>query len=122
VPLHDWKTVTDESFSSLGIRGEYETLLAKSHSRFSMRTIKVKTRRLDTIIANFALTKLDVLAVDVEGWELECLRGFSFGALAPKVAIIENLHRHDAGLTEFMKQHGYELWRNIEPNDIYLKT
>lgn len=90
--------------------------------RFSTRTIKVRTRRLDTILANVGdLKRLDVLAVDVEGWELECLKGFSFGSLAPKVAIIENLFL-DVGMVEFMKAHGYELWRRLEPNDVYCRV
>lgn len=110
--------VSAESFSSLGIRGNFESLFAKMQARFTTRTIRVKTRRLDTIIASTGLAQLDVLVVDVEGWELECLRGFSFGSLAPKVAVIENLF-HDHSLTDFMTQRGYQLWRHIEPNDIY---
>lgn len=114
--------ISAESFSSLGIRGDFEKLLSTMKDRFSTRTIKVKTRRLDTILASLQdLKGLDVLAVDVEGWELECLKGFSFGPLAPKVAIIENFFL-DAGIVEFMKGCGYELWRRLEPNDIYLRA
>ena len=114
--------VSAESFSSLGIRGDFEKLLSTMKDRFSTRTIKVRTRRLDTILANLGdLKRLDVLAVDVEGWELECLKGFSFGSLAPKVAIIENLFL-DVDIVEFMRGHGYELWRRLEPNDIYLRA
>jgi FkbM family methyltransferase len=114
--------ISAESFSSLGIRGDFERLLFKMQDRFSQRKIKVKTRRLDTILASVGdLKKLDVLAVDVEGWEFECLRGFSFGILAPKVAIIENLFL-EASLVEFMKGRGYKLWRRIEPNDIYVRA
>lgn len=116
------EVISAESFSSLGIRGDFEKLLSTMKDRFSMRTIKVKTRRLDTILASLGdLKGLDILAVDVEGWELECLRGFSFGPLAPKVAIVENLFC-DAGIVEFMKDRGYELWRRVEPNDIYCRA
>ncbi len=114
--------ISAESFSSLGIRGDFEKLFSSVKDQFSTQTIKVKTRRLDTILASVGdLKRLDILAVDVEGWELECLKGFSFGSLAPKVAIIENLF-HEAGLIEFMKAHGYELWQRLEPNDIYLNA
>jgi FkbM family methyltransferase len=114
--------ISAESFSSLGIRGDFEKLFSSVKDQFSTQTIKVKTRRLDTILASVGdLKRLDILAVDVEGWELECLKGFSFGSLAPKVAIIENLF-HETGLIEFMKAHGYELWQRLEPNDIYLNA
>jgi len=114
--------VTAESFSSLGIRGEYENLFSKLQERFGLRTIKVKVRKLDTILSYVKnVTKIDIIAIDVEGWELECLKGFSFGTLAPKVAIIENLFR-DPRYVDFMKGRGYELWRVLEPNDVYVLT
>jgi FkbM family methyltransferase len=114
------ESVTAESFSSLGVRGEYRNLLSRMEDKFILRTIKVKVRKLDTIIGYLNdISKIDVVAVDVEGWELECLKGFSFGALAPKVAIIENLF-HYPGYIDFMKSRGYVLWRTLEPNDVYV--
>lgn len=114
--------VTAESFSSLGIRGEYKALLSRLQEKFTLRTIKVKVRKLDTILSYLKdITKLDIIAIDAEGWELECLKGFSFGALAPKVAIIENLF-NDPRYVDFMRSHGYELWRVLEPNDVYFLT
>jgi FkbM family methyltransferase len=114
--------VTMESFSSLGIRGKYKDLLSRLQNRFTLRTIQVKIRKLDTILSYVRnITKLDIIAVDVEGWELECLEGFSFGSLAPEVAIVENAF-HDPSYVDFMIGHGYELWRVLEPNDVYLLT
>ena len=87
--------------------------------KFSTRLIKVNTRRLDTILASIGnLERLDVLALDVEGWELECLRGFSFGNLAPKVAIIEN-YFNSSELIKFMNERGYVLWGRFDPNEVY---
>jgi FkbM family methyltransferase len=112
--------VTAESFSSLRIRGEYRDLLSKMPGKFTFRTIQVKVRKLDSILSSLKnVTKLDIIAVDVEGWEMECLKGFSFGALAPKVAIIENLF-HNPHYVDFMKSQGYELWRVLEPNEVYV--
>ena len=114
------EAVSAESFSSLGMRGNYKDLLSRLKNHFTLRTIKVKSRRLDTILSYLKdVTKLDVIAVDVEGWELECLKGFSFGALAPKVAIVENLF-NDPQYIDFMKSRGYKLWRVLEPNDVYV--
>jgi FkbM family methyltransferase len=114
--------VTAESFSSLGIRGEYRALISQLQEKFDLRTIKVNVRKLDSILSHLEdITRLDIIAVDVEGWELECLKGFSFGTLAPRVAIIENLF-HDPRYLDFMKSHGYQLWRVLEPNDVYFLT
>ena len=113
-------TVTAESFSSLGVRGKYKDMLTNISEKFALRTIKVSARKLDTILAGLQrIEKIDVLAADVEGWELECLAGFSFGALAPKVAIIENLFQ-DTSYHDFMRERGYKLWRVFEPNDVYV--
>jgi FkbM family methyltransferase len=114
--------VTAESFSSLGIRDKYKDLLTGVQEKYAFRTIKVKVRRLDTILSSLKnVTKIDAIAIDVEGWELECLKGFSFGKLAPKIAIIENLF-NDHRYVDFMKSFGYELWRVLEPNDVYVLT
>ena len=41
--------------------------------------MNLKFEKLDTILSYLkSITKIDVIAVDVEGWELECLKGFSF--------------------------------------------
>jgi FkbM family methyltransferase len=120
LPDYHGGTVTAESFSSLGVRGKYKEMLTNMSNQFALRTIKVGVRRLDTILAGLqGIEKIDVLAADVEGWELECLAGFSFGPLAPKVAIIENLFQ-DTGYRDFMRQRGYKLWRFSEPNDVYV--
>ena len=52
----------------------------------TIETIKVKLRKLDTILAQHEpkLAEVDILAIDVEGWELSVLRGFSIGRYPPR--------------------------------------
>ncbi|MHB8491056.1 MAG: FkbM family methyltransferase [Solirubrobacteraceae bacterium] len=66
--------VSYESFSSLGIKSSYADLLDPA---LSIRSIKVDLRRLDTLLQEYAptLERIDIVAVDVEGWELEVLDG-----------------------------------------------
>ena len=111
--------VTFESFSCLGIRGEYAKLYDAATNQKSSNTISVNVRRLDTILRHHApgIRAIDLLAVDVEGWELEVMRGLS---VDPKVVILENLFK-SASYHDYMAARGYELWGVIEPNDIYLK-
>jgi FkbM family methyltransferase len=120
LPNYRGGTITAESFSSLGIRGKYEAMLSTLRRDFALQTIKVKVRKLDTILGSLRdVERIDVLSVDVEGWELECLKGFSFGPLSPRVAIVENLFQ-DAAYRDFMSERGYGLWRVVEPNEVYV--
>lgn len=80
-------------------------------------------RRLDTILAEHApdVRRLDIVAVDVEGWELEVLDGLSFDRYQPRVLIVENLFT-DAAYRRVMRRRGYALWRRVGPNDVYVLT
>lgn len=87
-----------------------------------MRTIRVDVRRLDTLLAEHVpnVARLDLVSVDVEGWELEVLDGLSFERYQPKVLIVENLFA-EAAYREAMATRGYELWRHVWPNDVYVR-
>lgn len=114
--------VSYESFSSLGIKGKYADLRAASHVRTSVKTIKVKVRKLDTILAQHEpkLRKVDIVAVDVEGWELSVMRGFDLDRYCPKVVILENLF-DSSDYVDYMKERGYRLWTKLPPNDVYVR-
>jgi hypothetical protein len=77
---------------------------------------------LDTLLARHApeVRRIDLLVVDVEGWELEVLRGLDFRRYRPRVLIIENLF-HDPAYRDFMQARGYELWRELAPNEVYVR-
>lgn len=115
--------VSFESFSSLGIQGKFTDLFNQVKSRASVETILVKTRTLDTILAvhERALTRVDLLAVDVEGWELSVMRGLSQEQLLPQVVILENLFA-DPEYHDYMAGRGYRLWQSISHNEIYVRA
>jgi FkbM family methyltransferase len=110
--------VSYESFSSLAIKDSYAGLVA---SELDVRKIKVDLRRLDTLLEEHAssVSHIDVLAVDVEGWECEVLNGLDFEKFTPRVLIVENVFGDDE-YRAYMRAKGYELWRYIDPNDIYV--
>jgi FkbM family methyltransferase len=112
--------VSNESFSSLGIRGQYAEMMKSLPT--STDEIRVKVRRLDTILREHAsdLGAVDVVCIDVEGWELEVLSGFSFALHKPKLLIVENLFL-DPAYVEYFAQRGYTLWKRLEPNDIFVR-
>jgi FkbM family methyltransferase len=112
--------VTNESFSSLGVRGKYAEMMKSVPT--STDEIKVKVRRLDTILREHAgdLGEVDVVCIDVDGWELEVLSGFSFEVHQPKLLIVENLFLDPAYVDYFVRR-GYALWKRLEPNDIFVR-
>ena len=78
----------------------------------------MKIRKLDIMLSDVKdVTKIDVIAVDVEGWELECLRAFRLARCSEGSDCRESLSR--PSLYRFHEKRGYELWRVLEPNDIY---
>jgi FkbM family methyltransferase len=109
--------ISFESFSSLAIKESYAKL---SHD-LDIRKIKVNMRRLDTILATHAVgvERIDILSVDVEGWELEVLTGLNFNKYNPRVLVIENFF-NDRKYRAYMLCRGYSLWAYIPPNDIYV--
>jgi FkbM family methyltransferase len=111
--------VTYESFSSLGIRGKFADLYETVKDSTTLKTVPVKIRTLDTILATHEpdLRAIDILAVDVEGWELNVLRGFT--RYRPKVVILENLFE-DPEYIAFMSARRYRRWRRVENNEIYV--
>ncbi len=114
--------VSFESFSSLGIKGKFAEDLASTKVKTNVNTIKVNVRKLDTILQKHhpGLTKIDVVAVDVEGWELNVMRGLSLARYQPKIVILENLHK-SLSYRWFMWRQGYTRWKRLKPNEIYVR-
>ncbi len=106
--------VTYESFSSLGETNSMGVnLAAVPHVR---TPIKVSTRKLDTLIQ---FGRINLLVVDVEGWELDVMRGLTAN---PDVVVLEN-HDDDKAYHDYMASRGYGLLRSTKPfaNDIYVR-
>jgi FkbM family methyltransferase len=111
-------SVSFESFSSLEVKPSYR---AVHQGELDVRQIKVDVRRLDTILAEHApdAGQLDIVSVDVEGWELEVLDGLTFERYRPEVLIVENFLNARA-YRNVMRKRGYALWRRLAPNDVYV--
>lgn len=109
--------ITFESFSALKVLDSYRV----HNPSIKTRTIKVNLRRLDTILAQHApdVRGIDILSIDVEGWEIGVLEGLSVERYKPKVVIMENFLR-DPKYRTYMKGRGYRLHSDMYPNDIYV--
>jgi FkbM family methyltransferase len=83
--------ITYESFSSIEV-SERLALTGYSNGKkdLSINTIKVNVRKLDTILKEAKVSKVDYVIVDVEGWELNVMEGFTSSKYQPKVIVLEN--------------------------------
>ncbi len=109
--------ITDHSFSALKVVDEYKRM----HAHYdSLKVIKAKVnvRKLDTILESLGVEHVDLVAVDVEGWELAVMRGFNTKKYKPKVVVLENyLHKNE--YVQYMSGLGYVLSTRIEYNYIF---
>jgi FkbM family methyltransferase len=83
-------------------------------------TIMVPTRTLDDVLDEAdAPAPLDLLSIDVEGHEIEVLRGFDFEVWQPRLVMVED-HVGDLRKHRYLKDRGYRLVRRVGNNGWYV--
>tara|TARA_B110000483_G_scaffold233106_1_gene301492 strand:+ start:484 stop:1227 length:744 start_codon:yes stop_codon:yes gene_type:complete len=88
--------------------------LSKSSGEQSKKTLKVQTDTLNNIIAStkFKDKRIDFLSIDVEGFEINVLKGFDFKKYKPSLVVLEFI---DPNLKEFF----YQKIENILDSELY---
>jgi FkbM family methyltransferase len=114
--LQDMKTC---SFSAIEISEDY-----KNHFFYDpteIINVTVNQRTINSIIENEIqnLDKIDIVSLDIEGGELNCLYGFDLEKYKPKVLIIEDAFNNTI-LDEYMFKFGYKLDKHISYNKYYV--
>ena len=83
------------------------------------RMEEVEMRTLDEILAEAGNPQIDFLSIDVEGLELQVLRGFDLARHRPAVLLVEDhllrldVHRH-------LARHGYRVVKRTGENNRYV--
>jgi FkbM family methyltransferase len=84
------------------------------------KVIDVTVRTLDDVLAEGGVTKpIDLMSVDVEGHEIDVLRGFSFDRWRPRLILLED-HVSSLDKHRFMTNAGYALMRRTGLNGWYV--
>ncbi|MEK6807032.1 MAG: FkbM family methyltransferase [Pseudomonadota bacterium] len=102
-----------EQVEDAGIRDMFSAVVGAStkNSKFSKRRIKVPVRPLSAILAEAGVTRVNFMSLDVEGFELEVLRGMDFSRCRFDVVLIENNAPKkwfgDARIRRVMQDHGF---------------
>lgn len=104
VPIH-----TDGALSSVKFKGT------------ANGTINVKVATLDSVLFDAGVSRIDFISVDVEGFELDVLKGFSFNRFRPKLMLLEDFGQSLA-LHKFMTSQHYKRVRRTGENSWYIPT
>ncbi len=84
--------------------------------------VEVPSRSLRGVVDEVRLGEVDWISVDVEGAELEVLKGADLGSLRPRVLLVEdNSGGSDSGVSDFLSGFGYRLELKIGCNDLYVR-
>jgi FkbM family methyltransferase len=111
-----------EALSTLNLTSWAKEILdrAASEREISIQNIDVPTRTLDSVLSEAGCPPdFDFMTIDIEGYEVPALRGFSLGTLwRPQVFIIEN----GSGflpwfISAYLFRAGYGYVRSIGHND-----
>jgi FkbM family methyltransferase len=85
-------------------------------------SVEVPLKTLDEIlIETDAPSPIDFLAIDVEGHEIEVLRGFDFARWRPRLILVED-HVLEMRLHRFMQAQGYKWVRRTDINSWYVPS
>lgn len=88
---------------------------------FTYSEVQVKTRPLNEILDSLKIDRaIDFISVDVEGHELEVLKGFSLDRWRPTVILVEDNSNFDnADVSNYLKEFGYLRFMRTGVNDWY---
>jgi len=116
--------ITNESFSSLEVSEELSVISGyPGKNSLNIENITVNTRKLDTILEESNVSKVDYVIVDVEGWELNVMKGFTTSKYQPRVIVLESACMDTYQIYhDYMSNLGYEfdsLDDTTGPNLVY---
>lgn len=88
-------------------------------SHHPTKQIKVHQRTLNTIIENeIKKDKIDILSIDVEGGELNVLKGLDLNKYSPQIICVENVFNNQ-DIYNYLLRRNYVLDKHIDYNQYY---
>jgi FkbM family methyltransferase len=112
--MKDWSA----SFSSISIDEKYKNIFGWN-DKWETKQIKVEQKTLNSILdSEINVSKIDILSIDVEGGELNVLKGLDIQKYSPQIILVENV-ANDNELDEFIKGYGYSLDQKLSYNYFY---
>ena len=84
-----------------------------------VQTEMVKIMPLDAVLEEAGSPSVDFVSIDVEGTQLDVLRGFTLSRHQPALLLVED-HLHHLKVHRYLKQQGYRLVKRIGLNNWYV--
>jgi FkbM family methyltransferase len=85
-----------------------------------VREIKVKTRKLDAVLTERGIDRMDFISIDVEGHEMSVLKGFSVDKFRPRIILLEdNFNGANREVPRYLARYGYARFKRTGCNDWY---
>ncbi len=110
-------------FSAININEQYKKIFNFDPKNHIITEIMVPQKTLNTVIKNEIpnITKIDIISLDIEGGELDCLYGLDLNKYNPSVLVIENV-TNDLSIKNYLESFGYILDKQISYNQFYLSN
>jgi FkbM family methyltransferase len=106
-------------FSSIELNKDYEKIFPCNNKKITQ--IKVPQKTLNTILdTEIKINSIDILSIDVEGGELNVLKGLSLVKYQPKVILVKNV-THDKNIRTYLQNFGYKIDIINNYNEFYIK-
>ncbi len=103
ITYHSFSHLSDNSLLDKSIADDW----VQAYTATDKKEIKIKVRKLDTILKELNITQIDILTIDVEGNELKVLNGIDFNTHKPTVIVLENIGGY-FNFNQILEQYGYE--------------
>ena len=88
-----------------------------------LKIIRVPMVTMNFLLQLHGITSVDYVSVDVEGTEIDVLRGFNLERYKPRLVILEhNFLVNIRNMRKYMHQKGYHFARSIRINSFYCRT
>jgi FkbM family methyltransferase len=109
------------SYSAITISDEYRKIFG-DFDNSQISTVTVPQKSLNSIIKNEipSLNRIDIMSLDIEGGEFDCLRGLDLTLYKPKVLVIENANPSNKTIQNYLESFGYRLDKQVSYNQYYL--
>lgn len=113
-------TIAEEALGMSGLELTRDQRKQIARAGGILKEIKVRKKPLDAILEESNFGKIDFISIDVEGHELEVLKGFSIERYQPRILLIEdNSNQTDPTVQNYMKSKGYIIVKRTGVNDWY---
>jgi hypothetical protein len=80
---------------------------------------EVEVRTLDDVLADAGSPEIDFMSLDVEGFELQVLRGFDLARHRPAMLLVED-HLENLLVHRHLARHGYRVVKRTGENNWYV--